>query len=50
MILGFSAYREMDGQERILWLTGVLLALSSLLATWLLTDLGLITMMSYKSF
>lgn len=47
MLLGFSVYREMDGQERILWLTGVLLALSSLLATWLLTDLGLITMMSY---
>lgn len=47
MALGCFAYKDMDAQERSLWLTGILFAISSFVSTWLLTDLGLITMMPY---
>ena len=43
---GFS-YKDMDEWERTVWVTGVSFAAASFIATWLLTDLGLITMMSY---
>ena len=47
MVLGSFAYKGMDAQERTIWLTGILFAISSFVSTWLLTDLGLITMMPY---
>ena len=47
MALSCSAYKDMDAQERTIWLTGILFAISSFVSTWLLTDLGLITMMPY---
>lgn len=47
MVLSCFAYKDMDAQERIIWLTGILFAISSFVSTWLLTNLGLITMMSY---
>ena len=47
MALSCSAYKNMDAQERTIWLTGILFAISSFVSTWLLTDLGLITMMPY---
>lgn len=47
MILSIFSYRDMDGQERTIWLTGSLFAVFSFIAAWLLTDLGLITMISY---
>lgn len=47
MALGCFAYKDMDEQEKTIWLTGILLAISSFVSTWLLTDLGLITMISY---
>lgn len=47
MALSCFSYRDLDEQEKTIWLTGNLLALCSFLSTWLLTDLGLITMVSY---
>lgn len=47
MALSCFAYKDMDAQEKNIWLTGILLAISSFVSTWLLTDLGLITMMPY---
>lgn len=47
MAIGCFAYKDMDAQERTIWLTGILFAISSFVSTWLLTDLGLITMMPY---
>lgn len=47
MALSCFAFREMNGQEKTIWLTGSLLALASFMAAWMLTDLGLITMSSY---
>ncbi|MDE5590837.1 MAG: hypothetical protein K2J60_17155, partial [Acetatifactor sp.] len=47
MVLSCSSYKHMDEQEKIIWLTGNLLAVFSFLSAWLLTDLGLITMVSY---
>ena len=47
MLLSCFVYKDMDAQEKDIWLTGILLAISSFVSTWLLTDLGLITMVSY---
>ena len=47
MVLGCSAYKDMNTQEKNIWTTGIFFAISSLVSTWLLTDLGLITMISY---
>lgn len=47
MVLGSFSFRKMKEEERTIWLTGSLLAASSFLAVWLLTDLGLITMLPY---
>lgn len=47
MLLSCFSYRQMDEQEKTVWLTGNLFALCSSLSAWLLTDLGLITMASY---
>lgn len=47
MVLSCFSYKQMDEQEKIIWLTGNLFALCSFLSTWLLTDLGLITMVPY---
>lgn len=49
MALGAAGYKDMNERERAVWLTGILLAASSLLATFLLTDLGLITMVPYMA-
>ena len=47
MILSCFSYKQMDEQEKTIWLTGNLFALCSLLSTWLLTNLSLITMIPY---
>lgn len=47
MILGAFYYRHMNEAERTIWLLGILLSASSFVATWMLTDLGLITIVSY---
>jgi len=47
MGLGLAGYGKMDAKEKTIWLTGTLLGISSFIATWLLTDLGLITMVAY---
>lgn len=47
MALSCPSYKDMDSQEKTIWLTGNLFALCSFLSTWLLTDLGLITMVPY---
>lgn len=47
MALSCFSYKQMNEQEKTIWLTGNLLAVSSFAAAWLLTDLGLITMISY---
>lgn len=47
MLLGFMGYSKMEEREKQIWLAGVLLAAASFLATFLLTDLGIITMLSY---
>lgn len=47
MVFSSFSYKQMDEQEKIIWLTGTLFALFSFIAAWLLTDLGLITMLPY---
>lgn len=47
MLLGLAGYKKMEEQEKTIWLTGMLLSIASFAATWLLTDLGLITIVSY---
>lgn len=47
MGLSCSSYKDMDEQEKTVWLTGNLFAVCSFISTWLLTDLGLITMVPY---
>ena len=47
MALSCFSYREMEEEEKTVWLTGNLLAVCSFLSTWMLTNLGLITMSSY---
>lgn len=47
MILSCFSYKEMDEQEKTVWLTGNLFAVCSFISTWLLSDLGLITMVPY---
>lgn len=47
MFLSCFSYKNMDEQEKTIWLTGNLFAICSFLSTWLLTDLGLITMIPY---
>ena len=47
MALSCFVYKDMDEQEKTIWLTGILFAISSFVSTWLLTDLGLITMIPY---
>lgn len=47
MVLSCFTYKQMGEGEKTLWLGGNLFALFSFLSTWLLTDLGLITMVSY---
>lgn len=47
MALGCFSYKDMDEWERTVWAVGMSFAAASFAATWLLTDLGLITMTSY---
>lgn len=47
MALSCFYYKEMSEQEKTIWQAGSLFAIVSCAATWLLTDLGLITMASY---
>ena len=47
MALSCFSYKDMAEPEKTVWLTGNLFALCSFLSTWLLTDLGLITMAAY---
>lgn len=47
MVLSLFSYKDLDEQEKTIWLTGNLFAICSFISTWLLTDLGLITMVSY---
>ncbi len=47
MALSCFSYKEMGELEKTIWLTGNLFAACSFLSTWLLTDLGLITMVPY---
>ena len=47
MALSCFAYKDMNEQEKTIWLTGILFAISSLVSTGLLTNLGLITMIPY---
>lgn len=47
MALSCFSYKDMDEQEKTIWLTGNCFAICSFLSTWLLTDLGLITMAAY---
>ncbi|MCM1192074.1 MAG: hypothetical protein NC123_12125 [Butyrivibrio sp.] len=47
MALSCSSYKYMEEPEKTIWLTGNLFALCSFISTWLLTDLGLITMVPY---
>lgn len=47
MFLSCFSYKDLAEQEKTIWLTGNLFAICSFLSTWLLTDLGLITMISY---
>lgn len=49
MAIGLFSYKDMEEQERTVWTTGVLFAVASFAATWLLTDLSLITMVSYMA-
>lgn len=47
MVLGCLGYKYLSDNEKIIWITGMLLSIASFGATWLLTDLGLITIISY---
>lgn len=47
MALSCFSYKNLEEPEKTLWLTGNSFALCSFLSTWLLTDLGLITMSAY---
>ncbi len=47
MALSFFSYKNMDEKEKFIWQVGILFAITSFVSTWLLTDLGLITMISY---
>lgn len=47
MALSCFFYKEMSEQEKNVWQAGSLFAIVSCAAAWLLTDLGLITMVSY---
>jgi len=47
MVIGCFGYKKLNQTERMVWLTGMLLSLASFIATMLLTDLGLITIVAY---
>lgn len=47
IFIGLSAYKKMDTDEKIIWIAGNLFAVSSFVATLMLTDLGIITIVSY---
>ncbi len=47
ILLGMLAYSKMDANEKTMWLVGLSLSMVSFLATSLLTDLGLITILAY---
>ena len=47
IVLGLISFRKMSTDERMIWLAGVLLSISSFIATMLLTDLGIITIIAY---
>lgn len=47
MVLSCFCYKDLGEQEKTVWLTGNLFALFSFLSTFLLTDLGLITIVPY---
>lgn len=47
MALSCFSYKDLEEPEKTVWLTGNCFALCSFLSTWLLTDLGLITMAAY---
>lgn len=49
MALSCFSYKDMEEEEKCVWLTGNCFALCSFLSTWLLTDLGLITMAAYMA-
>ncbi len=47
IVLGLISFKKMSTDERMIWLAGVLLSISSFVATMLLTDLGIITIIAY---
>ena len=47
ILLGMLAYSKMNANEKTVWLVGLSLSMVSFLATSLLTDLGLITILAY---
>lgn len=47
MVFGLFFYKQMEESERTIWLVGMLLSIASFVATWTLTDLGLITIVAY---
>jgi len=46
-LVGLSQYSKMTDSEKKIWLSGQYLAIASLIATGLLTDMGLITIVAY---
>ena len=47
IIAGLITYRKMTREERTIWLLGMGIALSSFAAAFMLSDLGIITLVSY---
>lgn len=47
IIAGLISFRKMTGEERTIWLLGMGIGLSSFVAAFLLSDLGIITLVSY---
>lgn len=46
-IIGLTQYSNMSIKEKNIWLSGQFIAIASMIATGLLTDLGLITILAY---
>lgn len=49
MVLSCFFYRNLDEQEKTIWLIGNLFAASSFLATWMLTDLNILFVIPYMA-
>ncbi len=47
MILGLTVIKKMTKEERMIWIAGSALSLASFIATLMLTDLGIITILAY---